>query len=177
MSNSLARTTRGGAAGGTAPTRQQLDELDALLQRMLDLPVNHADEEALEPPAAARPTLPPRVAEPEPPPSPRPGRFASEGRWLAPPPELPSYVTVETASPLHQERSAPPPGLGPRVLSQPPADDGFEDPVPGGRHDLEEDTPLDPTEELARLKARLAPPSYPPPAGAEQESGEWVPLR
>ncbi len=43
MSNSLARTTRGGAAGGTAPTRQQLDELDALLQRMLDLPVNHAD--------------------------------------------------------------------------------------------------------------------------------------
>src|SRR5262245_17599335 len=37
------------------PTRQQLDELDALLQRMLDLPVNQPDEPAPPEPAAAPP--------------------------------------------------------------------------------------------------------------------------
>jgi hypothetical protein len=31
----------------TLPTRRQLDELDALLQRMLELPVNHTPEEGL----------------------------------------------------------------------------------------------------------------------------------
>ncbi len=36
------------SAATVHPTRQQLDELDALLQRMLDLPVNGAAEEAAE---------------------------------------------------------------------------------------------------------------------------------
>jgi hypothetical protein len=38
------------------PTRQQLDELDALLQRMLDLPVNQIDEGAR--PEEAEPAAP-----------------------------------------------------------------------------------------------------------------------
>ena len=44
MSTPLARSPRSPAGSAPAPTRQQLDELDALLQRMLDLPVNQAAE-------------------------------------------------------------------------------------------------------------------------------------
>src|SRR3954469_9964839 len=69
MSNSLAGNPRPG--GG--PTRQQLDELDALLQRMLDLPVS-GDDEPDEPPPA--PVLAP--------PSPRASRTIP-----APEPDLP----------------------------------------------------------------------------------------
>src|SRR2546430_1891113 len=43
MSAPVARTSRS-SGGGVQATRQQLDELDALLQRMLDLPVTQADE-------------------------------------------------------------------------------------------------------------------------------------
>jgi len=39
------------------PTRRQLDELDALMERMLELPVNPAGEEAKNP-SSAEPTLP-----------------------------------------------------------------------------------------------------------------------
>ena len=43
------------------PTRQQLDELDALLQRMLSLPVNQLDGDlsAPPPPLPVRPSPPP----------------------------------------------------------------------------------------------------------------------
>ncbi len=34
--------------GSLHPTRQQLDELDALLQKMLDLPVNRVEEKTAE---------------------------------------------------------------------------------------------------------------------------------
>src|SRR5438046_9221 len=47
--------------------RQQLDELDTLLQRMLSLPINQLDERAAVPPP---PPPPPRVAF-VPPPGPR----------------------------------------------------------------------------------------------------------
>ena len=50
MSISLSPRSSGPAASAT---RQQLDELDALLQRMLDLPVNKLDAGAAEPPAVA----------------------------------------------------------------------------------------------------------------------------
>jgi hypothetical protein len=62
----------------------------------------------------------------------------------------------------------------------------FEAPVPGGRHDLVEDTPIDPNEELARLRAHLGMPVLPPSDGLDAESdpvsppageGDWVPLR
>ncbi len=63
MSTSVSR--RSSATGH--PTRQQLDELDALLKRMLDLPVNRDESEAA-PPAAAAPETPaqPKADGPEP---------------------------------------------------------------------------------------------------------------
>jgi hypothetical protein len=75
--------------------------------------------------------------------------------------------------------------LGPRLVQeQPRVPDEFalEEPVPGGRHDLEEDTPIDPTEELARLRAQMNPPVFPPtappnPQQAQERQGEWVPLQ
>jgi hypothetical protein len=50
--------------GPAHPTRQQLDELEALMQRMLELPVNHLDDDARPPldnipPAAVLPASPP----------------------------------------------------------------------------------------------------------------------
>ena len=49
--------------GPAHPTRQQLDELEALMQRMLELPVNHLDEDSASPldntPAAVLPASPP----------------------------------------------------------------------------------------------------------------------
>lgn len=63
MSTSVSR--RSSSAGH--PTRQQLEELDALLKRMLELPVNALDETAEEPPPApARAEAPPAVSAPEP---------------------------------------------------------------------------------------------------------------
>ena len=56
MSTSLSRRS----SSATHPTRQQLEELDALLKRMLDLPVNRLDDEA-EPEDSL-----PRESEPEP---------------------------------------------------------------------------------------------------------------
>src|SRR5260370_35039564 len=76
MSASLSTRSRSPAAH---PTRQQLDELDAMLKRMLELPVNQIDEELAAARAAARPPAPP-----QPPPAPgpegdRPGTPAEEG--------------------------------------------------------------------------------------------------
>jgi hypothetical protein len=68
-------------------TRQQLDELDALLQRMLDLPVNKLDAGAAEPPAVAYATTEiaaaPVVAAPPPaaPESEKPTK-AEEESWV-----------------------------------------------------------------------------------------------
>jgi hypothetical protein len=53
----------------TDPLREQLDELDALLQRMLELPVNPAEGELTAPPATD-PLPPPPVIDPRPPRSP-----------------------------------------------------------------------------------------------------------
>src|SRR5919199_1380641 len=61
MSTPLAPTSRTSAP--VHPTRQQLDELDALLQRMLDLPVNQL-EEAVGPDEVAAPPAPPAPPRP-----------------------------------------------------------------------------------------------------------------
>lgn len=144
-------TTR--AAGKLNPTRQQLDELDALLQRMLDLPVQppeKSEQAKLEEP----------VEEPEPPPPPakaeeekrqeeKEAPVPSHSTFRLPPAAVPSvsYMFVETASP--------------RPL--PPAS-GFEPRPP-------------------MLTPRLVPVTPPPETPASppvQEAGEaeeWVPLR
>jgi hypothetical protein len=175
MSTSLSRAARRAAGAGATPTRQQLDELDALLQRMLDLPVNQADE--AEPPQQAEPPVEQAASLHRP----------EATGWQpvlrgAEPDELPSYHTPP-------EEPAASPQLGPRLVQVPPSEEmEFEEPVPGGRHDLEEDVPFDPTEELARLRAEMESPTFSPPASlpfeparvpgpASQDPGEWVPLR
>jgi hypothetical protein len=92
MSTSTGRTT-----GSGVPTRQQLDELDALLKKMLELPVQAADESHPEPP----PVLPIR-------PSLRPVPATEPIRS-----ELPGYTVIETAMPDL------PPCLTPSVSADP----------------------------------------------------------
>lgn len=103
------------APGKLNPTRQQLDELDALLQRMLELPVDPLDEaepteneEAVDEPLYAPetpPSLPPMTFGHEPPPSPPALASNHEPPPLLHPPQPRSsappvsYMVVETASP------------------------------------------------------------------------------
>jgi hypothetical protein len=173
MSNSLARNSR----SESGPTRQQLDELDALLQRMLDLPVNQADDELEEPELEPPPQPAPRPSRQIPAPEPNlpPVRYYEpEFEDELPPPGYPPTSTLIGAA----ETTAPEPANGRRTRKVPP----LEPPVPGGRHDLEADTPVDPTEELARIRAQMqAQASLPPTANIPNppraEGGDWVPLR
>lgn len=80
--------------------RQQLDELDSLLQRMLALPINQLDETPAAPPP------PPRQPAPQPqvtfvPPPPRPG--TAEG-WRPP-----AMVLLADSGPVPQPAAAPQP--------------------------------------------------------------------
>ena len=192
MSAPVARTPRtpGGSSQGT---RQQLDELDALLQRMLTLPVSQTEEptsvavapeeempaeEEWTPPPQPRAVAPaPRIYEPAPRPSPAPPPFQPQQPAPRPAPQPPlrsypaSYMVIETATPpyfdLRDETNDP--GLGPRMVGTQhhqlqPIPYSFP-PVPGGQHHLIEDTPDDPIAEAAR--AQLAMPN----------EGEWVPLQ
>src|SRR5262245_20903868 len=180
MSAPVARTT-GPGGGAVQATRQQLDELDALLQRMLDLPVSQAEPESPEPepaPRAARPALPEQAARPARPrqPAARAASRPAPAQRAAPPavsrPAYPaSYMVVETVAPEAFQDPPPPPkaapedGLTPRLLGQAAAPTPpLEEPVPGGRHDLVEGHPDQ-------------GPGPQEPSGPEGESGDWVPLR
>jgi hypothetical protein len=79
----MSTTTGRNSRGTGVPTRQQLDELDALLKKMLELPVQPVEEATLPPP----PAIPIR-------PSQRPAPFTEPIRSLPP-----GYTVVETASP------------------------------------------------------------------------------
>ncbi|HEY7310962.1 MAG TPA: hypothetical protein VH643_16480 [Gemmataceae bacterium] len=108
-------------SGPLNPTRQQLDELDALLKRMLELPVNQL-EEADRTQAESE-----EVAEEPPPPAPVVQPQAMEP--TAPPARPPiSYMVVETASP----RPLPPAsGFEPQPSPlMPPQDADEEEPEP-----------------------------------------------
>src|SRR5713226_5364032 len=75
------------------PTRQQLDELDALLQRMLSLPLNQLDADVSNPPPPPVRPAPPVGYSTTPasmPPPPRP---------LAPPPPRPVVVAPPRPTP------------------------------------------------------------------------------
>lgn len=142
-------TTR--AAESLNPTRQQLDELDALLQRMLELPVHPLDkpEQAkAEEPAEESPPLP-RKEESKKRKQEKETDVPSASIYRLPPAALPpvSYTVVETASP--------------RPL---PLASGFE-PRPSM---------------LTPRLAPVSPPEKPaaPPPVSEAGTGEtWVPLR
>ena len=96
------------------PTRQQLDDLDALLQRMLALPVSPAEA----------PAAPPALPEP-----PAGNMILSDPRPPAPPPVDPVPVSVPLLNlpPVERRASAPaPPARAPSprqalIASRPPA--------------------------------------------------------
>lgn len=90
------------------PTKQQLDELEALMQRMLSLPVSEGEEALPAPPEAkSRPaTLPPRLrAIPDPPPWDDPAPAAT----VPPPP--PAHVPSPPAPRSPARPVAPPPSV------------------------------------------------------------------
>jgi hypothetical protein len=148
MSAPVAHTTR--PAGTAQATRQQLDELDALLERMLQLPVNATEPEPVEEPPPMRP------ARQEAPARPAPGRPTTPRQRSYPP----SYMVVETSTPSYFETPAPPrqpeAGLGPRLLD--PAGPSYHEPA----HHAMPDAPAH--EES-------------PPEDYETGEGDWVPLR
>jgi hypothetical protein len=190
MSTPLAPTPR--ASAPVHPTRQQLDELDALLQRMLDLPVNQVDEEADGAPAGetpARPVPQPPVSYrvPEPPPAPpsltaeRAVGFKPQVRAPEPPARPPasypaSYMVVETATPRLVPPAPPEPepeaddaeamDLQPRVV---PAVEFPEQPGPSA------DLPSTPSDH--QEVEELTPSGHHPGGERVEPEAEWVPLR
>lgn len=136
------------SSGSLNPTRQQLDELDALLKRMLELPVNPVEEsdpaeteieESLEEPPPPLPVARPQAVRPATPPV--------------------SYMVVETASP----RPLPPAsGFEPRPTALTPR--------------LVPVTPTE-EEDAAEMPEPPAL-DIPEPAAQEPDDAEvWVPLR
>ena len=98
-----------------SPTRQQLDELDALLERMLALPVSAADEPAAASTAElpAPPAAPPAL--PEPPPPPRPAVAVP----LPTPPAAPVPAVPPAAALAAVNAPAPPAVRRPPAVPRP----------------------------------------------------------
>jgi len=137
--------------GSLNPTRQHLDELETLLKRMLDLPVNQLaeadeDEDADDEPAAPPPAM---IPSGETPPV--------------------SYMVVETASPrpippasgFESRPSLPAPRLVPVTApAKPPVEEAPVPPAP-----------------VAAAEPDASPAEMPAADAASAEAEVWVPLR
>jgi hypothetical protein len=175
---STSRSSRS-AVASAHPTRQQLDELDALLQRMLELPVNQVEEPSAAPPVEPRSTPTPRLARSAPPvlppapaplrgPSPAPETGLSRPRVSPPPQPKP----VPQPEPAAEDLAPPPPkGMEPRVLPAP------EEPEQAPAASL----PVQPPH-LFRKRAQTSveeslesEPAEPP--DTDEQGEDWVPLR
>jgi hypothetical protein len=108
----MSTTQPSGSPDGVQPTRQQLDELDALLQRMLALPVHQLEN---TPP----PPTDPSAAPPAP-------AAAPTGRSESGPPV--SYVVVETAGAEAIPPSGPPQPTTLRLVREPEANSADQSP-------------------------------------------------
>jgi hypothetical protein len=176
------------------PTRQQLDELDALLQRMLSLPLSQLDDSppAAEtpPPASARTTSVPRTPPPADPPAPAPTLQRPTAPAPTPPPrpaarpatssptERPWKLEMPaTVSPSPGSWSVTPAGAAPRPESPSPAEPLRRvTPSPLAPPDV------DPTAGAATAvltmpappDAPVAPPPRPAPAGVRMPLGMRV---
>lgn len=131
---STSRSSRSGAAS-IHPTRQQLEELDALLKRMLELPVNQVTETEAEPPVepapmtvrlARVPTSVPPPAKPmardlmlhTPAPEPEIHRPPLQPREPEPPPQAVAPAPAELEPPVAPAAEEPPASI--RLPVQPP---------------------------------------------------------
>ena len=112
-------------AGPVHPTRQQLDELDALLQRMLELPVNQLEESAA--------TAEEADLAPAPVPPPRPTAV----RNTRPPVSYTAPVPAPRPPAAPAGGESPAMRLGPRVVPAPAYEEevesGYEEPPPAPR--------------------------------------------
>lgn len=192
-------------AGRLNPTRQQLDELDALLQRMLDLPVHPLDEPDEAPAEVEEPDMPlpaavihdePLATEdvslaPESDEEPTPAVQALQepqpledaDPWPVQPVPRParplmSYMVVETASP----RPLPPAsGFEPRqpasrlVPVTPPAETPAAAPLKSEQEEWPREEQLPPYSLL--LPPHFAPTADEPPLEDPDAAEMWVPLR
>ena len=130
----------------SSPTRQQLEELDALLQRMLSLPVNQS-----HPQPAPMPPPPPAPPVAAPPPAAATYTFTSPppGRPVAPRPAVPPR---------------PVPAMPRRHIEVAPGDNSWNVPLPAAGVSVYGQWPggVDPLTAAARTA--LAPPPAPAPA-------------
>jgi hypothetical protein len=180
-------------------TRQQLDELDALLQRMLELPVHKIDEEPepIEPPPPVKEPRPTRVA--------RPMVSYSDETVDVPPaakePALPSLEprVVRRAIPEESARSAEPnttdqedaPADGeswvpfksswePSSLTWQPLQENWKQiQAELRRREEEEAEPPRPNFHPQPARPEWVPPAptiTPPQPEPEQEDDDWVPM-
>ncbi len=145
------------------PTRQQLDELDALLQRMLELPVNkienaeQSEEEAADEPPPPAPPITSSI--------PR----AKEMRPATPPI---SYMVVETATP----RPLPPAsGFEPRPSVLTPRLMPVTPTPPAVEEEPKASAPVAPSTPLATVETPVPAEAAPQTPQGEEEL--WVPLR
>jgi hypothetical protein len=150
----MSTTGRVQGGGSLAPTRQQLDELDALLKRMLALPVAPPPEPVAEPIPPSAPAM----------------RMAAHLE-ATPIPERPARAYPAPYLPDEEDQGRQDP-FESTELSR-----SLEPPVPGGRHDLVEDVPADPVQELARRRLEEQPHEAPPFQSTWQPSAQtWGPL-
>lgn len=170
--SAVPRTNR--PSGTAQATRQQLDELDALLQRMLDLPVSSAEpdspEEELDYPASTR-SIPPETTYQEPfERSPRPDPVAAEpSRPSDPPARTPnsprrtypaSYMVVETSTPpelqdLPTQASPETPQLHPRTSES--FDEAPRTSAPRGYQSVDPETLARATDDWIPLRSTWQP--------------------
>jgi hypothetical protein len=142
-------------------TRQQLDELDALLQRMLSLPINPSDPNATPAPAASLPAFTP----PLPPP-------------LSAPP-FPSILPIhQTSLPFAEPYPEPPVNRRPDPPMPPPVRPSFPVPVPApvvAKPPAPATRPTPAPQPLPAPPAVLVKPA-PIPVSLEPISGIFAPL-
>jgi hypothetical protein len=159
----FATQTRAPGSAPLHPTRQQLDELDALLQRMLSLPVEEGDEPARADMAAAPPPPPGPAVEPE-------AKRVAGAQEPSPTPDYSSWLPHASAAASSPTRAYPAsymvvetvgPAMAPPEPEQHLAPSEISSPEAGS----DEGGPL-----LA-----VSPPV--PSAAEEPPAEEWVPLR
>lgn len=120
-------------------TRQQLDELDALLQRMLSIPLNPSEPAPAPPPP---PPAPPQVQSAPPPPKPAPSQ---NWRVDSPPPT-----------------AVPAPHVIPAPMAMPPVSDPVPPPRPPLRLEPERFVPPEPAARAMPTPKLPDPPPMPP---------------
>jgi hypothetical protein len=175
------------SAGRLNPTRQQLDELDALLQRMLDLPVHPLDEaEQAEDEEPAEEEPPPVMNHLEQPPSadrPSPNPLLDAPvahpqpatRPISPP--MSSYMVIETASPRPLPAAS---GFEPRqptarLVPVTPQPEMPAAPVKSEEQEVKSEEQPSP---LSSLPTPYFDPTADEPPSQEPNADEaWVPLR